>query len=266
MWFTVLMTIHQKPEKCVVYHIETSGGNRMDGSGSSSRVFSDVTGVFKDGERHINLLMKPQTVFLHPLGNMPSNTQVATNKIDAVNVRFDENGMCFMDTGLQETVGNNLPYFCLFSRGRCYLRALSTSNESDVSFTVSYVDVSIKSDSATKDPKWAYPLATGGCPKTKHAPKRTENLWDTLFVRHGRYTAVVATLSMMVLLKCLRMHMRRVEEEHPVNPPSRIPNWMSWIPYSMCIGTSVQSPTVRALVGMVGCVSWYVQTRLKCIE
>lgn len=265
MWFTVLMTIHQKPERSVVYHIET----RVDGSGASSRAFHDVAGVFKDGERHVNLLMRPDKVFLDPIGNMPSNTQVATNQIDAANVRFDERGMCFMDTGLQATVGNNLPYFCLFHRNsRCYLRALATSNAADVSFTVSYVDVSIKSDSAPKDPKWAYPLAACGGAKATHVSLRPPSVWDALFVQHGRYTALVAAMSAMILWRCLRMHARRrVDDEPAVHPPSLLPRWaMSWIPYSLCVGTSFMSPTVRALAGMVGCVAWYVQTRLVCRE
>ena len=257
MWFTVLMTIHQKPEKSVVYHIETVGGQHADGSGTKGPVYSAVRGVYKDGERRNNLLMDPATVFVEPLGNMPSNTQTPTNKIDAKAAAFDERGMCFMDTGLQDVVGNNLPYFILFSRGRCYLRALSISNLSDVSFTVSFVDVSIKSDSATADPKWAYPLSPGTA-KMPHATRRTVGILETLFLQHGRYTAIVAAMSLMILWRCIRPHMRRRDDApvHQTNPLH------DWLPYSLCIGSAGMSSTLGKLVGMIGCIAWYVQTRL----
>jgi hypothetical protein len=253
------MTIHQKPDKSVVYHIETLCPVRDCSGASSGHAFGNVTGVYKDGERHVNLLMDPMTVFVHPLGNKPSNTQIPTNKMDAAKVEFDERGMCFVDTGLQATVGNNLPYFILFSRGRCYLHALSTSNSSDVSFTVSYVDVSIKSDSAPTAPKWAYPISPVVVTSKAKFQRHRTNIFDSLLVRHGRYTAIVATLSMIIMLRCLRRCTRR-RDEPPIYPHNPIPN-LSLVPYVMCIGSGYS--TVRTLVGMIGCIAWYVQTRLQ---
>ena len=260
------MTIHQKPEKSVVYHLDTIGG-QVDGSGSTCRVYNTVIGLYKDGDRQTNLLMDPRLVFVPPLGQSPSKTPTPTHQLDPTTAMLDECGMCFMDTDLQTMIGNNLPYFGLFSIGRSYLRALAVSNASDVSFTVSYVDVSIQSNATSTDAPCSSPMPSRVGQSMPHTPRRIvhPSLVELLLSQHGHYVAILTTLSLVVAYKCLKRHMARSYARpilHPLASPR--PKWRWVADGPPCVGAVCVSSTFGTVAGgMLGCLAWYLKTRLS---